>query len=27
MKEAGEIREVDGFGGIGRAYESARRGT
>jgi hypothetical protein len=26
MKEAGEIREVDGFGGIGRAYESARRG-
>jgi hypothetical protein len=24
MKEAGEIREVDGLGGIGRAYESAR---
>jgi hypothetical protein len=27
MKEAGEIREVGGLGGIGRAYESARRGT
>lgn len=27
MKEAGEIREVDGLGGIGRAYESARHGT
>ena len=27
MKEAGEIREVEGLGGIGRAYESARRGT
>ena len=27
MKEAGEIREVEGIGGIGRAYESARRGT
>jgi hypothetical protein len=26
MKEAGEIREVDGIGGIGRAYESARQG-
>ena len=26
MKEAGEIREVEGLGGIGRAYESARRG-
>jgi hypothetical protein len=24
MKEAGEIREVEGLGGIGRAYESAR---
>jgi hypothetical protein len=24
MKEAGEIREVEGIGGIGRAYESAR---
>jgi hypothetical protein len=24
MKEAGEIREVDGLGGIGRAYVSAR---
>jgi hypothetical protein len=27
MKEAGEIREVEGLGGIGRAYESARRGS
>jgi hypothetical protein len=27
MKEAGEIREVEGIGGIGRAYESARRGS
>lgn len=27
MKEAGEINEVEGIGGIGRAYESARRGT
>src|ERR1044071_3867749 len=27
MKEAGEIREVEGIGGIGRAFESARRGT
>jgi len=26
MKEAGEIKEVEGIGGIGRAYESARRG-
>jgi hypothetical protein len=24
MKEAGEIREVDGLGGIGRAYTSAK---
>src|SRR6476620_5666488 len=24
MKEAGEIREVDGLGGIGRAYERAK---
>jgi hypothetical protein len=24
MKEAGEIREVEGVGGIGRAYESAK---
>jgi hypothetical protein len=24
MKEAGEIREVDGIGGIGRAYTSAK---
>src|SRR5580765_1220661 len=24
MKEAGEIREVDGLGGIGRAYSSAK---
>ena len=24
MKEAGEVREVEGIGGIGRAYESAR---
>ena len=24
MKEAGEIREVDGIGGIGRAYERAK---
>jgi hypothetical protein len=27
MKEAGEIREVEGLGGIGRAYESARQGA
>jgi hypothetical protein len=27
MKEAGEIREVEGVGGIGRAYVSARPGT
>jgi hypothetical protein len=27
MKEAGEIREVDGIGGIGRAFVSARQGT
>src|SRR5690349_920690 len=27
MKEAGEIREVEGVGGIGRAYISARQGT
>jgi hypothetical protein len=27
MKEAGEIREVEGIGGIGRAYVSARQGT
>ena len=27
MKEAGEIKEVDGLGGIGRAYTSARLGT
>jgi hypothetical protein len=27
MKEAGEIREVEGIGGIGRAFESARQGT
>jgi hypothetical protein len=27
MKEAGEIREVEGIGGIGRAYESARQGS
>src|SRR5438270_7825772 len=27
MKEAGEIREVEGIVGIGRAYESARKGT
>jgi hypothetical protein len=26
MKEAGEIKEVDGIGGIGRAYTSARQG-
>ena len=25
MKEAGEIREVEGLGGIGRAFESNRR--
>src|ERR1041385_7617626 len=25
MKEAGEIREVEGIGGIGRAYESSRQ--
>jgi len=27
MKEAGEIREVEGIGGIGRAYESAKQRT
>jgi hypothetical protein len=27
MKEAGEIRQVEGVGGIGRAYVSARQGT
>ena len=27
MKEAGEIREVEGLGGIGRAFESAKQGT
>lgn len=27
MKEAGEIKEVEGVGGIGRAYTSARQGT
>src|ERR1043166_9550260 len=27
MKEAGEIKEVDGIGGIGRAFVSARPGT
>src|SRR5579859_1412909 len=27
MKEAGEINEVEGIGGIGRAYVSARQGT
>jgi hypothetical protein len=27
MKEAGEIREVEGIGGIGRAFASARPGT
>jgi hypothetical protein len=27
MKEAGEINEVEGIGGIGRAYENARQGT
>src|ERR1051325_3118946 len=27
MKEAGEIKEVEGIGGIGRAFESARRGS
>ena len=26
MKEAGEIREVDGIGGIGRAFVSAKQG-
>ena len=26
MKEAGEIREVEGLGGIGRAFVSARQG-
>jgi hypothetical protein len=26
MKEAGEIREVEGLGRIGRAYESAKKG-
>jgi hypothetical protein len=26
MKEAGEIKEVDGIGGIGRAFVSARQG-
>jgi hypothetical protein len=25
-EEAGEIREVEGLGGIGRAYESAKKG-
>src|ERR1041385_444633 len=27
MKEAGEIKEVDGIGGLGRAFGSARPGT
>jgi hypothetical protein len=27
MKEAGEIREVEGIGGIGRAFECARQRT
>jgi hypothetical protein len=27
MKEAGEIEEVEGVAGIGRAYRSARQGT
>jgi hypothetical protein len=27
MKEAGEIREVEGLGGIGRAFVSGRQGT
>ena len=27
MKEAGEIKEVDGIGGIGRAFVSSRQGT
>jgi hypothetical protein len=27
MKEAGEIREVEGIGGIGRAFVSARQGA
>ena len=27
MKEAGEIKEVDGIGGIGRAFISARQGA
>jgi hypothetical protein len=27
MKEAGEINEVEGIGGIGRAFVSARQGT
>ena len=27
MKEAGEIKEVEGLGGIGRAFVSARQGT
>src|SRR5438270_11249261 len=27
MKEGGEIREVEGLGGIGRAIESAKEGT
>jgi hypothetical protein len=27
MKEAGEIKEVEGIGGMGRAYTSARQGT
>ena len=27
MKEAGEINEVEGIGGIGRAFERATRGT
>ena len=26
MKEAGEIREVEGVGGMGRAFEAVRRG-
>ena len=26
MKEAGEIKEVEGLGGIGRAFESAKQG-
>lgn len=27
MKEAGEIKEVEGIGGIGRAFVSAKQGT